>query len=285
MMISKASKVFKELLSLPQGGYAPGIRADVQDETRDGLTVVYIPEETERSLILLLGFCYPGYHSEFRDLAHVTDGLRIADKFQVHSVWKIEPALWRAVEHEPETVFLLACRCNMTDLSKAAAKLSLRHIKSVLEVAVNDADAAAYLRLMRYHAECVRAAAQVTTNFDWINGSRIPCAISESQKVGSCNCTRITQWTAGYFNRSSVVAYSIPKWMMAYMERCRAALEKSPQGSTVQHWNRLLPSLAKASECTSCREKMFEHIEEFGDLFASMVDKRVAAVSVRDLFI
>lgn len=279
-MVSKASSVFKELLSLPQGVYSPGIQASIPDDTRDDLPVIRIPEETERSLILLLGLCYPGYHSDFRNVSDVKAALRIADKFQVHSVWKVEPPLWRAMEHEPETVFLLACRCSMPDLSKAAAKLTLRQIKSVLDVAVSDADAAAYLRLMRYHAECVRAAVQVTTNFDWINGSRIPCAIGETQKTGSCICPRITQWTAGYFNRSSVVSYSIPKWMMGYMERCRSALEKSPQGSTVQHWNRLLPSLAKASECASCREKVFEHIEEFGDLFASMVDKRVAAVSV-----
>lgn len=280
MMISKASSVFKELLTLPQGGYAPKLQVGLQDETRDGLPVVYIPEENEQCLTLLLGFCYPGYHSEYRNVADVKNALRIADKFQVHSVWKVEPPLWRAMEHEPESVFLLACRCNMPDLSKAAAKLTLRQIKSVLDVAVSDADAAAYLRLMRYHAECVRAAVNVTTNFDWINGQRIPCAIGETQKVGSCVCPRITQWTAGYFNRSSVVSYSVPKWMMGYMERCKAALEKSPQGATVQHWNRLLPSLAKASECAWCREKVFEHIEEFGDLFASMVDKRVAAVSL-----
>jgi hypothetical protein len=114
-MISLASPVFEDMLTLP----------DVGDDGAAQHDVVDLPETT-RELRLLLEWCDPRVCPQCPlPLSDIPDLIRIADKYQVsYAPLRALPHLHYYIPHNPFRVYLIACRFFSTSLRDLAQSIA-----------------------------------------------------------------------------------------------------------------------------------------------------------------
>jgi len=154
LILSKASPVFHDILSLPQ-----------HQNTEKPLPVVQMSEGAH-ALTLLLEYIYPelsGHRAvSFVDLANVRIGLELSRKYQMLRLQeRLHETLLTRAKGTPESIYAIGWEFQMKDVVHAAAYESLRNPRN-LEAGVTVPELAfipalALQRLMQYQRRCMDA--------------------------------------------------------------------------------------------------------------------------------
>lgn len=163
--LSRASPVFKTMLSLPQ----PATTLP-QEKSHDGLPVVAVTESAA-TLKLLLALCTPVWEANIslRDIDDVLYVLEAARKYEME--WLVAKAreVMRGLAEKtvvgtddmPVRVYAVACRFGLKEEAAVAARCCLRlRAKIILSSEVEELDfatATQFRRLMNYRDDCQKA--------------------------------------------------------------------------------------------------------------------------------
>jgi hypothetical protein len=265
-LLSFASPFFEAMFSLPQHSS--------NDEIKDGLPVVQVPECSEALRTLLL-FCHPGCAPVLPDLRQFPTILGPAIKYDMQGVVARIRSMLIApqfIEKEPLRVFAIATRFNLDDEAILAAKQTLNFpfFPRKYELELEDITAGALHRLQTYHYRCGKAAKAVANSFAWI-------LLDNFLQFG------IDCWECNDGETVTVAAaaqLSARRWWIEYMNDASNALGERPCGATVKRTDIVGTALKKASQCPNCRERAFVELKEFAEAFATEVESAVSTVSV-----
>lgn len=170
IILSKASPVFKDMLSLPAA--RPNASGDGPSDH-----VVEVTEDS-KTFQRLLQFCYPQDDPVMASLPIIHRVLKACDKYQMDAMGrKTEKQLRTFITEEPLRVFCIACDTRLVDVARDAAFECLRKPRDYLVETdtpeLSMLNAAVFVQLLRYYKTCMT----VSTSFisirspycmDWI---------------------------------------------------------------------------------------------------------------------
>lgn len=266
LFLSKASPVFRDMFSLPQG----------MDTPLTGAPIVQM-SEGQQSLDTMLRFCYPIPDPPLTSIGAIKQALKVGQKFQIA---QIESAVQeRAISNvrtfdPPETLYALGWRYQLRDVVLAAAKETLRSVNSPTYVDDFDELAGiAYHRLVDYRARCGEVASSAIRSWKlWEQPpppAILPCCTS---------ATSILVYGTG--NR-----IEIQTWVKDFLERVAATLRSQPWPSSV--WN--IATLASSLEAASCKMCLVDRslsmagVEQFLFRLDQLIEDEIDAVRTRSL--
>ncbi|EPQ56280.1 hypothetical protein GLOTRDRAFT_74871 [Gloeophyllum trabeum ATCC 11539] len=201
-VLSLVSPVFETMFTLPQ----PGPKVGASEPP-----VVQMTED-ERTLYLVLQFCYPGRRLELKDLTDMVALLEFAEKhdFEEWLVSCISLASPKHLEASPLRVYTLACLYHLPEEARSAARATLQLQRRKLwhpdsPSALEGIPATTYIRLLQYHENCGDSAASLADTHIFLelpSGALRPNFLTcqghcESQRrVRSCKSrvVRVCQW-------------------------------------------------------------------------------------------
>lgn len=271
LILSIASPIFKDMFTLPPPGSHSGLGAG-RDEVKQGLPVVLVDDD-ERSLNLMLHFCYPLPDPPLDDFEDMKKILRIAHKYQLENVRSaLISRLMQFAQEQPERVFAIAWAYEMKDVSVAAAKHTLRQpfLPGPDIVEFLSISGMAIQKLLQYQRACIASVQQLVSDKTWITAEDLPGCLSTI-----CECGGQSDTMA-----NNVIIMS-RIWWWEYMGRAQVALKTRPCASTVTSLELISPSLMDAAECTACKPEASASMEHFTRRFAQEIDRVISMVSFR----
>lgn len=169
VFLSVGSPFFKDMFSLPQAATSA---ADKSSETKDGLPVVQM-SETAVILRMLLCMCYPMGAVEQPALDKLEEVDLLLDATMKYSVERVEKRVREALispkcmRGNEARAFAIACRHRLDAEAKAAARAALEVPMLEMESGpeLDFLSAARFFRLIKYHANCVKAAREAVADF------------------------------------------------------------------------------------------------------------------------
>lgn len=288
LLLSLASPFFSVLLSLPQPQsplLSPG------RTTEDGLSVIEMSED-QKTLSILLGFCYPiSTHPipRFSSLAELQTVAEAALKFEMEGVLhhiRQELVTPRFIESQPIRVFAISYRHTWMHEAKLAARYTLRHpilSPSSYGAELEHISAGAYHRLQEYHQLCgevasSRALIQETValaadaeedGWVWFACRRCPAAspLPSYSRTGTPSYLRSKQNTGAR------------RWWSEWVRGIAHQLLTRPRGETVMHFDLTRKALAEAERCPLCKTKARDQLDTFSQILSVRVEKDIARVS------
>lgn len=149
IILTLASPVFADMLSLPQPPDAAGTERPVVDVSEDS-----------EALDVLLRVCYPEPVPDFPSLDLLHRVLGAAMKYEIHAAIvlaknaMVQP---RFMDESPLHVFVIACRLGLEDQAAAAARHAVERdlVEGVTCPGLDDISAGAYYRLLDLHRSVV----------------------------------------------------------------------------------------------------------------------------------
>lgn len=163
-ILAEASTVFEDMFSLPQlpqAGESRKRKERDEQEYRDGIPVVRVPESSN-ILENLLRFCYPVEKPKIRSPEELCDTLEASRKYFMEQPEKeIIQQFDKMASDAPLSLYALAARRRWKKDMKVAAKasLSISFKAGTWVPEMKDMDAETYIRLHAYHDACSEAAA------------------------------------------------------------------------------------------------------------------------------
>jgi hypothetical protein len=248
-ILSLATPFFRDMFTLPQS---------IGGSTNRSADLATVPV-TEDSVVLndLLRLCYPpqlGDDLLFEDLDRLRSVLSAAMKYDMQGVAKVlcSKLIARASE-DPGGVYAVAQSLNIDDVSKAAAKLTLRMDLTGVETSPHwkHVMACDFRRLQHYHINC---GASVAGAFK-VTGSQVPSWFTKGvQQWMTCPCRAPSNGTpvGALFTHGTVLR---PYNWTAYMKECEALLRSRPGDSSIAAFEHALPHIVnnKSLDCSACR--------------------------------
>lgn len=151
-VLSLVSPVFETMFTLPQ----PGPKVGASEPP-----VVQMTED-ERTLYLVLQFCYPGRRLELKDLTDMVALLEFAEKHDFEE-WLVSCVKRDLVSHAEEDavgVYAVAMRFKLKSEAVAAARSCLRlprHKLYIYHPMLSHISVNVYTKLLQYHYDCGQA--------------------------------------------------------------------------------------------------------------------------------
>ena len=268
LFLSLASPFFETLFELPQP-----TQASEDQEIKDGLAVIYMPENS-KTLDILLRFCYPCTLAEDPKLEVLKDVIDVLEKKVLQAL--SNPQI--LVAH-PLRCFAIARRGRARKETLLAAKYTL--MQPLIPLWFQEIDlitAGDLLALLSYHQKCGDAAYALRYNLSRIKshyGSRQACAWlsgKSSTSSGDCKCLKIL---SGY----QVFELKSPQWWEDFMEGIFVALRDWPCSATVERFTAATVQQVKALNCPACSVNVAQGMREFSELLSKKVEVVVSKVS------
>ena len=180
-MLAQASPFFEHMFTLPQPG-----------EQQDELPVIPLSEPAE-VLDTLLRFCVPRPPPRLDGLDGAVRILNAAKKYEME--WAIaaaNDAFVRCAEDEPLRAYCLACKYDLGDCVRSAARhclrLSLEHIIDTPPDAFRDVSGADLQRLLQYRKKCRDAVATRILSWAWLRDYYASLGVVPQNKVWAFDC-------------------------------------------------------------------------------------------------
>ncbi|THH03867.1 hypothetical protein EW146_g10326 [Bondarzewia mesenterica] len=208
IILAKASKVFKDMFSTPSTSLlSSGLNHHPEDDHKDGRPIIRLTENSH-VLDMMFRLFYPVDRPKVTSISDIRLLLQALDKYLVDSLPEtVEAILMDAVEREPQTICVIACRYDLTRVANAAAKLTLRDPLLYAGLCPSDDDlayisAAKYRRILLYHQQCSERAAEAVQSLLWMDGRSIPSAVADgSPSPNGCTCSRGEKWAISSYDR------------------------------------------------------------------------------------
>jgi len=169
VVLSKASPVFKGMSSLSSDSIA-----NKEGETKDGMPIIKMVEDTE-TLSILLRHIYPELPgpivNSFEDFVGIKHGLELARKFDLPCLRdRLRLVLLSRVHERPEIVFSIGWAYQLHGVIQEAARKTLcrASLTGPEEAEFAEISGTALFRLLRYQRNCIAAALAPLANFTWI---------------------------------------------------------------------------------------------------------------------
>ena len=196
-ILAVASPFFRHMFELPQPH---------REFNEDAIPVVDV-SETAKTLETLLGFVYPVPRPSIDSLDHLTPVLETASKYDFTAVVSHLSTLLvapRFVEADPVRVYAIACRFDLEDAARIAARhtLSVNVLDAPLTEDLKCISAYQYHQLLTLHRKRAAAAQELLL-------------IPDNVKCMMCNGTHYG-------------AFSPPRWWKDFEERVRKELSVRP---------------------------------------------------------
>lgn len=226
-LLSIASPFFKAMFSLPQCPEADEIQ---DDETRHGLRVVPVPEDSSTLTTILLA-CYPRSMGRITDLKILQSSLRAAHKYEMSIFDDIDEAMIAdAVQINPLAVYATACRLQMQIIADIAARAILKQPSSINQRTdeLHDITAMQYYNLLQYHRDCGAASFEACCRNDWI--PYLQDIVRENPPYSHCALC----WKNPLGGRKYA-----PPWLWEYLARVQSAVSEQPCGDAALQPSRL----------------------------------------------
>ena len=277
LFLSLASPVFETMFGLPQ----PAEGADLDEETRDGLPVVSVSEDS-KTLDALLRFCYPSTLAEDPSLdgfTFATEILEAAKKYSLDAIERIVcKALFnpRILEVDSLPCFVVARRADLHEQCALAAKYSLREplIPARFE-GIQFISSTDLLALLTYHKNCTNAVLALQSNLVWIeNHYQQFNAINWMFGCGSCVSYSQSGTYMPFRNR-------VASWWEDFMNETFVEVRDRPCAQTVEKRaeEAIRKFRANDDHCSHCSSAVSGGIQEFVTLFTNKMEEVVAEVS------
>jgi len=282
VLLSLASPAFESMFNLPQ----PSPELD-SDEMEDDLAVVHM-SETSSVIEMLLKLLHPKCSLRLDNLADVGELLEMSRKYDMDGVTKCirekaNAILLQVEEKDPFRAFAVACRFQLEDELRRAAKSTLK--LSMLEISNRtEVDELKYITgiqlysLYNYHLRCSQAATVAAHASTWIPRNGVVWFSAPSNHSKLCK-----QATNPFLING--IQYWPRAWWVGYMQGSRAALRNRPHSTTVNVKRFGLDKvLQNASACEFCRSHVFDEMPGFLEAYATEVERVVSAVELEVTF-
>ena len=276
LFLSLASPVFETMFGLPQ----PAEGADLDEETRDGLPVVSISEDS-KTLDALLRFCYPSTLAEDPSLdgfMFATEILEAAKKYSLDAIERIVcKALFnpKILEVDSLPCFVVARRADLHEQCALAAKYSLREplIPARFE-GIQFISSTDLLALLTYHKNCANAVLALQSNLVWIHNH-----YQQSSGIGwMFGCE-----SCGSYSRSGKYRLwgdEVAPWWADFMDETFAGIRDRPCAQTVEKGaEEAIRKYRAQGGCSHCSSAVSGGIQEFVTLFTNKMEEVTAEVS------
>lgn len=274
LILSKASPLFTDMLSLPQ--------SSTDGENSDGKPIIQMSEDA-RVLDHVLRFCYPTPDPSLPYIEDVKNALRAADKLQL-DVARVGASrrLLTMAEAEPERAYVIAWLFELADVAIAAARHTLRkppltnsNIPELYECPVDAFDA-----LLKYQQECVKEAIRPIIE----SGTRIifiSLPLDDMRKTDPCpkhsSCNGSDSAVAA---PPSKQRNKSDPWISRYFLKAKEALQKRPVPETARDMDLLLDVLYKEAKCRHCWNSARVYVEDASQVLAEAVRVNVNKVNM-----
>ena len=275
LFLSLASPVFETMFGLPQ----PSEGADPDEETKDGLPVVSVPEGS-KTLDALLRFCYPSTLAEDPSLDGFMFATEILEATKKYSLDAIERIVCKALfvpkilEVDSLPCFAVARRADLQEKCVLAAKYSLREplIPARFE-GIEFISSTDLLALLTYHKNCANAILALQSDLVWIeNHYRQFSAISWMFGCGSCTAPRSGKYR--------LFRKEVASWWEDFMNETFVEVRDRPCAQTVEKGaEEAIRKFRAQYRCSGCSSVVSGGIQEFVKLFTNQMEEVTAKVS------
>ncbi|KIP02224.1 hypothetical protein PHLGIDRAFT_96217 [Phlebiopsis gigantea 11061_1 CR5-6] len=264
-MLSQASPFFEQMFTLPQ--------PETAGEPQDDLPVIPLSEPGE-VLDVLLRFCVPQPPPKLDDLTVALRILNASKKYDMEWARAVaNDAFARCAEKEPLRAYCLACKHDLADGVRSAARhclrLSLEHIIDSPPSDVEDISGAELLRLLQYRRSCRDAVATRVLSWAWLSEYYASLGVVPRNKVWAFDCC--TQ--AGSRNDDQGITITSRQWWLDYMLQTVDKLRVSTWEGTVRGED-ALAAFIQSGSCARCCAAATSDLVHFTQHMA----KEVAAV-------
>ncbi|KZV70851.1 hypothetical protein PENSPDRAFT_651154 [Peniophora sp. CONT] len=284
-----ASPVFADMFTLPEGPsrIVPDQGIFMLDEHKDGLVVVYMPED-EKALHLLLFYCYPLLEPipEIKDLEELAVAARIVNKYQLTRRPEHAELLLRFVKQSPYRAYAMALTYRMPLAARKAARetVALRDVPAELSPEFNSLTAFDVLRLENFRKECIQEMKAIMNNFSWMTRADFPFAtrpdpttVVPNPNAGEIFCGNPacpTLHSQGMYMsiilRNGVRILCKP-WLETYLRTLSRDFAAHPVTSAATDFNTILPAYLAAANCERCTNAVKVSLPAFGNKIAAKI--------------
>lgn len=285
VILSIASPIFSAVFSQAVATNNDAQIREKLDEKKDGLAIVSMAED-ERSLEMLLKFCYPVQQPTYSTVEDVVLGLRLADKFQLEYVQSPKHQLQLLAQREPERAYAIACTFQLRDIAMLAARASLLTRNEDLSLhpefgAISSFD---FIRLRKYHAAVLSAMRYAIMDLKWLAAhtslNALPFPLNQHLSPGSfrhacgnSSCPPLqTQAFGPWFNCGEGVKVLVKPWLQTYLAAADVAIVRNPNPNIVSSYETLFEAYGEASACPLCKTQARSALPKFAGLLVARLD-------------
>ncbi|GJE90664.1 hypothetical protein PsYK624_068080 [Phanerochaete sordida] len=272
-MLAQASPVFAETIArLSASDAEKGV-----DERVDDLPMIPVAEPAA-DLELLLHFCLPRAPPDISDLSCAVRLLESAKKYRVE--WALDcarAAFVQLAEDEPIRAYAIACRLNLEDEAREAARLCLRIplatlIDSEVEE-IGDIGAKAFKRLLVYRQTCASVVVGRIASWAWVDALCIAAPDTKWLWFSDGCCDKMPVNRTDYTGRREVCK----KWWDTYMKGVAEKLRSCTWEGAVSSRDGLQHFL-RSKNCYLCRAGAAEHIDQFTENLRAEIAAQISTI-------
>jgi hypothetical protein len=272
LLLSLASPVFNTMFGLPQ--------PDTNGE-KDVLPVVPVSEPS-RTVEMLLKLLHPKCSLFLDNVDDAVEMLEMSKKYDMEGVAEhVQEALKRMLrqrENDPIRAYAVASRFQIEEEATIAAKTILKLSNSEI-FGLQHMTELKYMTglqlqtLYNYHYRCGQAAAAVATTSAWMPLKGVVQVVWADLNHPCCSPDTTSSLRSVYYSNP-------PKlWWAEYMRESSAALSTRPHAISITKPELVQGALKKASACSSCRNRAFEEMPKFLEVYVAEVERVVSKVS------
>ncbi|EPQ56209.1 hypothetical protein GLOTRDRAFT_26295, partial [Gloeophyllum trabeum ATCC 11539] len=264
--------VHKNILDLSSEALAHIVCAgSVGHHIVNGVRLVQL-EDNAKILDGLLRYCYPLDRPDVSDFSTMQALLDAALKYEMpHAAKSLRRALISEafLNSHPLRVFATACRYLLHNEACIAAKATLQHDMISPEAPeLKRINGLSYHRLLTFRQKCVQGALSLLSNFHWV--LRDDWVWLQCQSCASASHT----WRFAHAQGT----YPVRKWWVGYIERASKALKEKPSPGVLTTQAILRECTREATQCRTCCEKAIWDLQEFSQLLAAQVKRKIDEV-------
>lgn len=290
-----ASPVFADMFALPE---PPRVIADqgifMLDETKDGLIVVYMPEN-EKALHLLLFYCYP-LLEPVPEIANIEDlalAASVVNKYQLTRRPEHADLLLRFVKQSPHRAYAMALTYRMPLAARKAARetVGLRDVPTELSPEFNSLTAFDVLRLENFRKECIQEMKVTMKDFNWMTRAEFPFAtrpdptsVVPGNNAGEVFCGNPacpSGHSQGMYMtvvlRNGIRILCKP-WLETYLRTLWREFAAHPVTSVATDFSTILPAYLAAANCERCTNAVRVSLPPFGSKIAAKLQSIIDGV-------
>ncbi|KAI0054223.1 hypothetical protein BV25DRAFT_1833722, partial [Artomyces pyxidatus] len=227
-----------------------------------------------RALDLMLRWCYPLPSPLQRSLNHARLALELSEKYQIDGLSQIgKDCLKAVIKSNALAAYAVACRFDLPDVAKAAAKATLaRPLSAHPSSELTSISADRYQTLVSYHQRCGEVASAVADDRRWL-----PVGIMVRAPSNPCSmcCSRDA--------RSTVAFTPVSSWASVYLwdflARAAIALRARPDASAIGSLYRV-----QTFTCPSCGLNRMSSLPAIRQVLAEEVSAAVGRVTLPNVY-
>jgi hypothetical protein len=268
LLLSLASPFFERKfaqLEIPQ--------ANPPSQTKSELLVIDV-SATSATIEALLRLCYPKWGPDpvLATLDELRTVLEASVTYEMKAVTQSIGSILvgpHFAQEDPIRLFAIACRFELVEAAKIAARNTLRVPISERSYVpeLEYITAGTLQRLQEYYFKCSEAASAVASDPDAGFPWNFPHALV-SFKEGKC-CGVVQRGNEGKFLRL---------WWNDYLRDASMALKSHPHGETLFDPILMKPIMARILSCDVCRGEPSKSFFDFTKKFAVEVERRISEV-------